>query len=138
MTEVANNSSSLRERHGKTYQDLYSRCFLVTSAPAKFCWAGEYSHHIGAPIIVQNLPLRVYVGLEQTRPPGKIEVSDVMYVPSQDRFISQMNPVHRKKLAQFVAELSVQHNGTSAFPGLRIHSLSEVSPANGLAPVNIS
>ncbi len=133
MTEVPNTSISLRERHGKTYHELYSRCFLVTSAPATFCWAGEYTHHIGAPIILQNLPLRISVGLEQLKVNGRIEIVDLMYVPSVDQFKSQMNPVHRKKLERYITELCTMHFGSPNFPGLRIHSLSEVPFGSGLS-----
>lgn len=133
MTDTPQNSASLQQRHAKVYQDLYSRCFLVVSTPTKFCWSGEFGHHIGAPLIVQNLPLRAYVGFEPIKTRGRIEVSDLMYVPSQDRFITQMNPVHRRKLERYVAALTVQQTGNEDFPGFRIHSLCEVSPGNGLS-----
>ncbi len=132
MLELALNSKSLKQRHSQIYQELYSRCFLVVSTPVHFFWAGEYGAYNGAPLIGQNLPLRTYVGFERLKNRGKIEIVDLMYVPSKDAFSSQMDQIHRRKLEKYLYERAVQWLNQTDFPGIRIHSLSEVSPGCGL------
>lgn len=130
--EIANNSKAIRQRQPDVYQELFSRCFLVISTPAKFFWGGEYGAHIGAPLIGQNVPLRTYVGFEHTKNKGQIEIDDKMYVPSEDRFTSQMDTVHRSKLIEYFTERASHYYETKDFTGLRINTLSEISPGCGM------
>lgn len=132
MTDIIYNSTSLKQRHPGIYQELFSRCFLVASAPVHFFWGGEYGAYIGAPLIGQNLPLRVYVGLENMKSRGRVEIVDLMYVPTKDRFISQMDQVHRRKLSDYLVQTATNLYGTPDFPSFRVHSLSESLPSSGL------
>lgn len=132
MTDIIYNSPSLRQRHPAIYQDIFARCFLVVSTPVKFFWGGEYGAYIGAPLIGQNLPLRVYVGLESIKGRGRVEINDQMYVPSKDRFLSQMDQVHRRKLIQYLIETATVLYRRPDFQSFRVHSLSESLPSSGL------
>lgn len=128
---MVNNSQELQKRHPAVYEELFSRCPLVLSTPAKFFWSGEYSVLVGAPFIGQNIPLRSYVGIEQLSGQGKIEIVGAMYVPSRDHFSNQMDPIHRRKLTTFLQSVLVKYQGET-FPSIRIHSVSEISPGSGL------
>jgi mevalonate kinase len=132
MADIISNTTQLKLQHPKVYQDLYSRCFLVVSTPVKFFWGGEYGAHIGAPLIGQNLPLRTYVGLENLKSRGKIEITDLMYLPNRDIFKSQMDQMHRRKLSQYLVTVATSLYGTNDFPSLRISSLGETLPGSGL------
>ena len=59
---------SLRKAGAESWKearnDLLTRCSIVTSAPAVFFWSGEHAVLDGAVAVVQQVPLRVYVGLE--------------------------------------------------------------------------
>ncbi|MFH0852949.1 MAG: hypothetical protein V1853_00905 [bacterium] len=132
MAERINNSKSIKQRHKEIYQNLYSSCFIVVSTPVKFFWAGEYGAYIGSPLIGQNLPLRAYVGLEYLKSKGKIEIIDKMYIPSRDNFIAQMDQIHRKNLERYLRSRVEQWLGRPDFQSLRIHSICEVPPGNGM------
>ena len=79
------NSASLQEKFPEIYQELFSHADIVTSAPGNFYWIGEYAIvFAGALGIKQNIPLRVYVGIEPDVVSTKIE-SFKYFVPSQKK-----------------------------------------------------
>jgi hypothetical protein len=61
---MQNNSRSLVDRHPDVYREFFKRSEFVASAPGVFFWAGEHAVLSGALAICQQVPLRVYVGLE--------------------------------------------------------------------------
>ena len=65
------NSHELKARHPDVYAALHEGADVVASAPGVFFWAGEHAVLSGALAICQQVPLRVYVGLERVSPsPG--------------------------------------------------------------------
>jgi hypothetical protein len=58
------SSSTLRRRHRTAYERLWQRSHWVASSPGVFIWAGEHVALDGALLVCQQVPLRVYVGLE--------------------------------------------------------------------------
>ena len=58
------NSAMLKKRFPETYREFFSKCQIVVSAPHFFTWAGEYVGYWGGLMLLQKLPLRLYVGLE--------------------------------------------------------------------------
>jgi mevalonate kinase len=57
----------------KALDELLLRCPVVVSAPGVFFWAGEHAVLDGAVAVIQQVPLRIYVGLE---PLGSAKVSE--------------------------------------------------------------
>jgi len=48
----------------ETYDNLFSDCNVVVSAPTGFHYSGELTFRLGGPTLRQHLPLRVFVGLK--------------------------------------------------------------------------
>ena len=59
------NSRILKQRLADVYQQFFSKSSLVVSAPHFFTLAGEYIGYFGGVMVLQKLPLRIYVGLEE-------------------------------------------------------------------------
>lgn len=64
------NSKVLKHRFPKIYREFFSKCQIVVSVPHFFTWAGEYAGYWGGMMLLQKIPLRVYIGLE-TSPSAK-------------------------------------------------------------------
>lgn len=61
------NSKKIQDLNPEIYEEFFKRCDIVCSCPGVFFWAGEHTVLSGAPALVQHIPLRVYVGLEEIR-----------------------------------------------------------------------
>jgi mevalonate kinase len=88
------NSQELKARHADVYAALHEGADVVASAPGVFFWAGEHAVLSGALAVCQQVPLRVYVGLElvsRNRGGIRVDVDDssgahVMYDAKSDSF----------------------------------------------------
>lgn len=49
-------------------QQVFDNCPIVVSAPAVFFWAGEHVVLDGGLAVIQQIPLRVYVGIQPVQP----------------------------------------------------------------------
>lgn len=58
------NSRAIQQIFPTIFEDLFSKCSIVASAPGDFFWAGEHGILYGGLGIVQHVPLRNYVGLK--------------------------------------------------------------------------
>lgn len=123
------NSESLKKHFPEVYKELFSKCSVVVSAPGSFWWTGAYSVLEGNIGILQKIPLRVYVGLEETRV-GKVKIATFQYYePFRKKFYS--NPLEEPastKLLTFLSgleEIKEKH-------GIIAHFLLEVPPGRGL------
>lgn len=124
------NSASLQEKFPAIYREFFSQCPLVVSAPGNFFWSGEYSVLYGGLGIKQNIPLRVYVGLE----PGGTEIkfgSTKIFVPSKSKFEERETlAIMSDKVLNFLKQ------ECSFLPknrGFKINTIYEVPPGCGLA-----
>src|SRR3989344_3663057 len=59
-----NNTQVLQKVFLGVYRDFFNTCEVVVSAPLVFLWAGEYTVLNGAWALLQKVPLRVFVGIE--------------------------------------------------------------------------
>lgn len=123
------NSESLKKHFPQVYQELFSKCPVVTSSPGAFWWTGAYSVLEGNLGILQKLPLRVYVGLENTKPKEVNIASFQYYDPYYCKFLSSpFEEPASSKLLTFLQELQE----IQKLCGLKIHFLLEVPPGRGL------
>lgn len=65
---MQNNSTSIAQHHPAIYREVLGSCQWVGSAPGVSMYAGEHSVLSGGLSICQQVPLRVYVGLEYLHP----------------------------------------------------------------------
>jgi len=126
------NSQSLKERFPEIYKKFFSKCFLVVSAPGNFWWAGEHSVLYGVPGIKQNLPIRVYVGLERN---NMKEISFGFWrnlLPSKGTFeYLELDLSTKKGIIDILKSEIAKFNKLSS-ADFRINILSEVPPGSGL------
>lgn len=62
------NSIGIANAYPEVYQEVLGSCQWVASAPGVFFWAGEHAVLSGGIAVCQQIPLRVYVGLELVDP----------------------------------------------------------------------
>ena len=67
------NTNDLRQKFKPIYTDFFSRCSFVVSAPHSFLWSGDFAGFYGGLTISSKIPLRFYVGIEETSS-DKIEI----------------------------------------------------------------
>ena len=68
------NSLELSIRHREIYQAFFQQSEWAASSPGVFFWAGEHAVLAGSLAICQQVPLRVYVGLERTSRIGDFRI----------------------------------------------------------------
>lgn len=67
MQRSALNTSYLRKKYLLEYEDFFSECDIVISAPILFTWAGSFVVHFGGISLIQKLPLKTYVGIKKNK-----------------------------------------------------------------------
>lgn len=72
---MRNNSIELSVRHRETYRSFFQKSEWAASSPGVFFWAGEHAVLTGSLAICQQIPLRVYVGLERESRTGDFRIS---------------------------------------------------------------
>lgn len=124
---ISVNSQNLQKHFPQVYQELFSKCPIVISAPASFLWVGAQLVLYGTFAITQKLPLRVYVGLEPTNSKG-VKVGKILeFLPDKSRFEEDLpDESIEDKLKTLLKENGNIQNG------LTIHILSEVPFSRGL------
>jgi len=117
-------SKELQQKFSSIYTNFFSRCSYVVSAPHSFLWSGDFSGFYGGLTISSKIPLRFYVGIEETGNKG-IEISNdsLAYFSNRDAF-EQMSLNDQLKQA-IISQLS-------SFDGKKIHLLSEVPLGSSL------
>jgi len=134
---------------------LLLRCPIVVSAPGVFFWAGEHAVLDGAVAVIQQVPLRVYVGLEPLGPASGQE-PPLLLDPTHAGPLRDV-PHHIYRSAHFAVpcDFSVRHRETNlrkvaevanllfkdlcrlptaAAPGcrFRVRTASELRPGGGV------
>lgn len=121
------NSQSLQKHFPHVYQELFSKCPIVISAPAIFFWVGAQLVLYGTFAITQKIPLRVYVGLEPTNS-KRVNVGKILeFLPDKARFEEDLPD----ESIEDKLETLLKENGNIQ-NGLTIHILSEVPFNRGL------
>lgn len=89
------NSIELSVRHREIYRSFFQRSEWAASSPGVFFWAGEHAVLSGSIAICQQIPLRVYVGLERVSRTDNFridvaqgEYAHQMYDSRTDSFVS--------------------------------------------------
>lgn len=125
------NSETLQRTFPEVYQDFFSRCSTVVSAPGAFFWSGGLSVMYGGVGILEKLPIRVYVGLEHTNERRLRLGQYTAYVPHQQQFenFSWQMPFEKQfnaLISQLQADFPKHVHG-------RLHILAEVPRGSGLS-----
>lgn len=130
------NSAALKKEFPEIYKDFFSSATTAASAPASFCWGGYYAVYFGVPFILQQLPLRTYVGLKDSRD-GKITVEkSTHFLPRKRIFESVfLEPSSQDALTKFlygeIDKLTLPVPRKTG-RGLTITILTEVTVSSGL------
>ncbi|MCX6806686.1 MAG: hypothetical protein NT135_01005 [Candidatus Berkelbacteria bacterium] len=114
------NTSCLKQKFPKIYQEFFSKCHKVASAPHSFFWTGDFSGFYGGLTVLSKLPLRFYVGLQQIEQ-KRFEVDDEFYA-----YIPQNHKFSKIKLESYIVDNLKQLLSTK-LSGFRIHFLSEIT-----------
>src|SRR5687768_17768296 len=127
---IPSNSASLHAEYPEEYHRLYYNSEIVTSAAGSFYWCGEHIVLYGAPVILQNLPLRTFVGMHCSNEPG-VRFGPWSIYTGPDRQFEQGNIPEGQKsaMARVLGPLLPQ---LVNHPGLDVDSLFEMHPAVGL------
>jgi mevalonate kinase len=114
------NSSQLKNRFPKVYEEFFHKCSKAVSAPHSFFWTGDFSGFYGGLTIASKLPFRFYIGLEGiSKDDFKINDEFDAYFPTLKKFKKIRLEPHIKNELQ---DLLAVH-----FRGYRVHFLSELS-----------
>lgn len=102
------NSSIIKERHKKVYEELFQNCPIVVSAPAVYPLSPTYAVGPGGIGLVSKLPFRMYLGIEPKSSGGIKFGPTLNYLPEQDKFVewesTKCNPIYLKILENFASQ----------------------------------
>ena len=134
QNRITMNSKSLQEKFPEVYREFFSKCPIVVSVPGCFFWSGEYSVLFGGLAIKQNIPIRVYVGLEPNRRDNFEMGESITFAPSSSCFESwnRFTPDVKNKLVGFLNG-EARKLWPSTRTGFKINTLSEIPPGCGLS-----
>lgn len=88
MNRTAINTGILRKKYILEYEDFFSECDLVISAPILFTWAGSFSVHFGGISLLQKLPLKTYIGIKKNNCNCLRYKSFKAYAPHRSSFVN--------------------------------------------------
>lgn len=130
MAIFKNSSEACKQKFPIIYQELFSRCSLVVSAPCSFWWTGEYGVVNGSLAIQQKLPMRVYVGLENVSQPGIKLGQSCFFIISKNKVEPWLDQdmVVNKIFDYIDPELAI----TKQKIGLKVHIITEAPPGCGM------
>ncbi len=132
------NSEVLKNRFPDVYREFFSKCQLVVSAPHFFTWAGEYTGNWGGMVIMQKIPLRIYIGLELipiSKSQNRISIEDdaKSYSIKECRFKQDRyeHPI-QQRLLKF---LNDNYSQKKKNQNIKLHILSEL-PLGGSGSIS--
>lgn len=122
------NSAVLQKRFPEVYREFFSNCQIVVSAPHFFTWAGEYVGYWGGLMMLQKLPLRLYVGIEfmplATQPAIQIATESRSYSLQENKFKKDTpDQLAQARLLNFI-NTTFKHKFQKK--PIKIHLLSEM------------
>ncbi len=119
------NTNDLRQKFKPIYTDFFSRCSFVVSAPHSFLWSGDFAGFYGGLTISSKIPLRFYVGIEETGG-DKIEIPNSLlaYFAESGKFKAINIDANLKK--------SILESLSGHIKGIKLHLLSEVPLGSSL------
>ncbi|MFH1207651.1 MAG: hypothetical protein V1668_03535 [Patescibacteria group bacterium] len=133
------NSASLQKAFPVVYKEFFSKCSTVVSAPGSFFWSAGLAVLYGGTGIIQKIPQRVYVGIEQDGSPDLKYGDYVAYAPHQQQFETFFHD--RNFEIKFIKLLNqLRHTLPKQISG-KLYVLSEVPRGAGLnqsGAINIS
>ncbi|MFH1088290.1 MAG: hypothetical protein V1719_00405, partial [Patescibacteria group bacterium] len=131
------NTKAIQKIFPHVFQELFSNCQIIASAPGDFFWAGEHGILYGGLGVVQHIPLRSYMGLKPNSVNCFRLVGFKSYIPSRSQFeninfgiydFSQMNEL-----------LTAEKNKiTTKEIGFDIYGVSEIPISCGLNAIGAS
>jgi len=115
MRTYPRNSRALERRFPTVYRRFFSTHQKIASAPYTFYWAGEFSGLYNEGLTIsQQLPFRIYVGLQVSNKPGfSLEPNYLGYDTTQNAFTERLLDAH------FCAKL--EHYLTEHYPNQNAH-----------------
>lgn len=128
------NTKDLKKEFKDFYKDFFSTCATVVSAPGNFIWGGNVGLLAGSLGIIQNLPLRVCVGFEETMGGEVVFGKCLNFDCAAKMFIPYKIEDHiKKELTIFIKQEIKKNLGKNRFKGLKIHLLPEMPIGYGLS-----
>jgi len=119
------NSSALKNKFPRVYQDFFQKSQKVVSAPHSFFWTGDFSGFFGGLTVLSKLPLRFYVGLQQIKKSKfEIEKEFLTYSSTTNQFV-------KTRLDNYLV-LKLTESLSEKLSGYKIHFLSEVTLGTSL------
>jgi mevalonate kinase len=117
MTAAPRNSTELERRFPEVYRQFFSSQQQVASAPNNFYWAGEVSGLHGGPTLNQQLPFRLYAGLQTAVKPGfSLHPTYTAYDTLIDRFEERpLDAQLRTALEKYLTNKYPTQQGTIRF-----------------------
>ncbi|MFY9484648.1 MAG: hypothetical protein WAP74_03455 [Patescibacteria group bacterium] len=120
--------NTLQQRFPKVYQDFFSQCTKVASAPHSFFWFGDLTGLWGGKTIIQKLPMRFYVGLQPINK-NRFEVD-----PEFTAYSRMSDQFETVRFDEFVVK-RLSTYGVANLRGWRLRFFSEVSIGVSLGAV---
>ncbi|MFH0912311.1 MAG: hypothetical protein V1807_01495 [Patescibacteria group bacterium] len=125
------NTKEIQQKFPQVFQELFSKCSIVASAPGDFFWAGEHGILYGGLGIVQHIPLRSYVGFKSNADNCIRLVEIKTYGPSRLEFENINFDIY--DFSQMNELLTAEKNKiTSKDVGFDIYGISELPISCGL------
>jgi len=113
------NTQKLQNKFPKVYQDFFSECQKVVSAPHSFLWTGDFSGFYDGLTIASKIPLRFYVGYQRIEE-NKLEIEKefLAYDFSEEKFLKiQLDSDLFEKISKLLK---------NKLSGVRVRFFSEV------------
>lgn len=128
------NSEFLQKKFPEIYQEMFSKCSLVCSAPRSFPWFGEQSVRYEGLVMRQNLPLKTYVGLiPLTKEKGIKILQCQTFNPANQSFRKENFDYYQKeKIETYLPLFLKKEIGIEIPDGLGIYILNEIPYERGL------
>ncbi len=122
------NSEYLKKHFADVYREVFSVSSQVVSAPGAVLWAGNYAVMAGDIAIVQNIPLRVYVGIEETSDKDITIGNCLVFDRNTKQFVAyHMHEAIEKELLHYVSsEINKNIIAENRLKGFKFNILSEM------------
>lgn len=114
------NSKQLKKQFPEPYKEFFFCCQKIASAPHSFFWIGDFSGFYGGLTISSKIPLRFYVGLEETGS-SKMEIN-----PEFDAYFPALKSFRKIRLDEYIVK-ELEDILKDRFKGYKMHFMSELT-----------
>ncbi len=128
---ITQNTATLQEKFPGVYRDFFAVCQKVASASNSFLWTGEFAGFYDGLTMSQKLPIRSYVGFEQTFDSSVVVNRDYTTYDAEQAIFT----LHQldDRLLENIEQYLVSHfSEVKSFTGIRVHILTELPLGHSL------